>query len=434
MQDVYRAYLISEAFCSLYAFTILLRLCRSKQKGQDVRWLKMIIQTYIVEVVTDMISIMLICRALPWERFLDGIVNAISVASVALGCFLWFGFVEYRLAPDRHPSVKARILMMAPAAVLCAMDLASAFTGWIISIDQNGHYQYGPLFWLQSMVTYIYLLLPTVHAVVKIFHTKLREKQGEYLTYVLFIALSFFIVEIEDGLPYVPLFELTIFAVIEILFMTLYVDREYALAQKERDLGESRMAIMLSQIQPHFLYNTLSAIAALCRLDPAKAEIVTLKFSDFMRGNLDSLSASHTIPFEQELRHTKTYLDIEQVRFGDRLTVKWNIGVTLFQLPTLTLQPIVENAVRCGVTQRESGGTVWISTAETDAAYTITVEDDGVGFDPMSPYTDGRIHIGIQNVRERLARMCGGTLVIASKPGDGTKAEISIPKENINNV
>ncbi len=196
----------------------------------------------------------------------------------------------------------------------------------------------------------------------------------------------------------------------------------------ETELTQSRIAVMLSQIQPHFLYNALSSIQCLCRDDPATAEKATENFSMFLRGNMDSLTMDKPIGFDKELEHTQHYLSLEQLRFPDKLHVAYDIETTLFRLPTLTLQPIVENAVRYGVTKTKAGGTVKISTRETDAAFVVTVEDNGAGFDPMQPHDDGRTHIGIENVRDRLARMSGGTLTIESTRGVGTIAVIAIPK------
>ena len=116
------------------------------------------------------------------------------------------------------------------------------------------------------------------------------------------------------------------------------------------------------------------------------------------------------------------------MRFEERLNIVYDINTVDFSLPTLTLQPIVENAVRYGVTKKEEGGTVIISTTENDREYIITVSDDGVGFDVNVVKDDGRTHIGIQNVRDRLKRMCNGTLEIESQFNIGTVATITIPK------
>lgn len=205
--------------------------------------------------------------------------------------------------------------------------------------------------------------------------------------------------------------------------------REQQMQSLRGELIQSRISIMLSQIQPHFLYNALSVIQNLCHDKAPLAEKATIDFAEFLRGNLDSLSAENPIPFEQELHHTKNYLSLEKLRFGERLTVVYDISEDRFALPTLTLQPIVENAVRYGVMRKESGGTVTIAAHKAQDAFIVTVTDDGVGFDPYQPKEDGRTHIGIKNVADRLERQVGGKLTIRSSPGVGTVATLSIPKE-----
>jgi sensor histidine kinase YesM len=190
---------------------------------------------------------------------------------------------------------------------------------------------------------------------------------------------------------------------------------------------------MLSQIQPHFLYNALTAIKGICVANPKKAEETIVSFSDYLRGNMDSLKEKEPIPFRQELSHTRNYLSIEQMRFQHKLSVEYHTPVTDFKLPALTLQPIVENAVRYGVTKKRGGGTVRIITEETLNSYVVKVLDDGLGLDPMIKKEDGRTHIGISNVRDRLKTMSGGTLEIESVANEGTTAIITVPKEEKTN-
>ncbi|MEG0340133.1 MAG: histidine kinase [Oscillospiraceae bacterium] len=188
------------------------------------------------------------------------------------------------------------------------------------------------------------------------------------------------------------------------------------------------MAILLSQIQPHFLYNTLTAICGLCDENPQEAKKVTAEFADYLRHNLESLTQSIPVPFEDELRHIKVYLDIEKKRFEERLNIVYDIANIDFRVPALTIQPIVENAVKHGVVKRKNGGTVTISTRKQECYYEIIITDDGVGFDINEPQPDPNTHIGIQNVRDRLWSMCKGTLDIKSEEGKGTEASIKIPK------
>ncbi|MEG2105168.1 MAG: ATP-binding protein, partial [Oscillospiraceae bacterium] len=158
------------------------------------------------------------------------------------------------------------------------------------------------------------------------------------------------------------------------------------------------------------------------------AKKVTAEFADYLRHNLDSLTQSKPVPFEDELQHTKVYLGIEQKRFEERLRVVYDIERADFCVPSLTMQPLVENAVKHGVVKRKNGGTVTISTREREDCYKIIITDDGVGFDINKPQADADTHIGIQNVRDRLWSMCGGTLAIESEIGKGTTATIKIPK------
>lgn len=200
--------------------------------------------------------------------------------------------------------------------------------------------------------------------------------------------------------------------------------------EQQRELHEMETKIMLSQIKPHFLYNTLTTISVMCKVDPKGASKLTRTFSKFLRANMDSMDQKDLIPFEQELEHVKNYLLIEQARFEDHLKVAYDITCSDFFVPVLTVEPVVENAVKHGIRKKLEGGTVTISTEETDTAWKIIVSDDGVGFDPnQKKEDDGRSHLGMKNVIERLSRQAGADLKIDSTIGVGTVATITIPKD-----
>lgn len=202
--------------------------------------------------------------------------------------------------------------------------------------------------------------------------------------------------------------------------------------QIQRELYESRVAIMVSQIQPHFLYNSLSSIAMLCTLDPETAQEATVTFADYLRGNMDSLKQKTPVPFSKELEHLKKYLYIEKLRFGKKLNVEYDIETEDFVLPQLSIQPLAENAVKHGLSKKRGGGTLTIATRELDDRYEITVSDDGKGFDVNEVKNDGRSHVGMDNVRRRLKEMCDGEVKIESTPGEGTVATVILPKEGQN--
>ena len=201
-------------------------------------------------------------------------------------------------------------------------------------------------------------------------------------------------------------------------------------ADLQRELSELNTTLMISQIQPHFLYNALNTIKYMTKKDPKTAEHAIVKFSSYLRANMDSLTQKEPIAFTKELEHVKNYIDIEQLRFGDRLKTEYDIQTENFTIPPLTIQPIVENAIKHGVNQKPEGGTVKISTKEADDAFIVVISDDGVGYDVNQILDDGRSHVGISNIKKRLSTMLDATVEINSVIGEGTQATITIPKNN----
>lgn len=195
----------------------------------------------------------------------------------------------------------------------------------------------------------------------------------------------------------------------------------------EAELKESRISIMLSQIQPHFIYNTLGTIERMCLKDPQKAFDLVRNFSLYLRGNFSELDSVTPIRFADEIKHVEYYVNIEKVRFPD-MSIEYDVEATEFVLPALSIQPLVENAIKHGLMRLETGGTVKIHSYETPTHFCVEVTDDGVGFDTDAPI-DEKKHVGLRNIRGRLKAMVNGDLVLESKPGVGTKAMIMIPKE-----
>ena len=200
----------------------------------------------------------------------------------------------------------------------------------------------------------------------------------------------------------------------------------------EKELEESRIAILLSQMQPHFIHNILNVIYYLCGKDPAAAQGAISKFSDHLRNNLEAISQTELITFRKELDHIQTYLELEQIRFGEELSVVYDIEEDGFLLPILSVQPLVENAVKHGIAKKRGGGVVTISTQQTENAHKIIVSDTGTGFDVDHYMDDGKVHVGLINVRQRLASRMNATVDIDSLPGIGTTVTVTIPREKVN--
>ena len=203
--------------------------------------------------------------------------------------------------------------------------------------------------------------------------------------------------------------------------------QQMIIVEQALTIEQVKTQMMLSQIKPHFLYNALGSIAQLCDESPDLAKETTIAFAKYLRGNMQSLEQIQPIPFADELSHIKSYLQIEKVRFGDLLHIEYDIQTEDFTVPCLTVQPLVENAVKHGVGQKPGGGTVRLATEENKDGYTITVRDDGVGFDTTEETSPKSL--GIRNIRTRL-RVSQAKLRIESKVGVGTTAVITIPRSN----
>ena len=200
----------------------------------------------------------------------------------------------------------------------------------------------------------------------------------------------------------------------------------------EKKLRRTRQELMSSQIRPHFIYNSLNSIRALIRIDPEAAYKAVYDFSTHLRANLSFGKENDLIPFADELKNMKAYLSIEKFRLGDRLQVQLHIQKADFPVPRLSIQPLIENAVKHGIWKKEGGGTIGIIEQETEKFHVIQVWDDGVGFDPeilqKDPEESGA-HIGIKNVRFRIRELSGGTIRIQSSPGQGTTVTVMFPAE-----
>lgn len=210
----------------------------------------------------------------------------------------------------------------------------------------------------------------------------------------------------------------------------LELERQKAnVAEKNAELAEYRAKVLLSQIQPHFLFNSLTAIKALIMKDQKNASKAVDHLAGFLRSSLDSLGHTGLVSIDQELKTTRDYLAMQKYRFGSKLEVEVISDGSTFNLPPFTIQPLVENAVHHGIRKKAGGhGKVSVRTSETETEHIIRVVDDGVGFNPDEAFDDGRDHYGMNIVRERLTQLCNGDLIITSEEGVGTTCTITVPK------
>ena len=339
--------------------------------------------------------------------------------------YIWQSFYRDK-ACDNVP-VKRFKAVYAVATVGIVMCIISQFTHFYYYIDSNNvyHRNHGHI---------VAMIIPITGMLIDA--TIIMKCRKKISTLMLISALSYMILPLVAAVIQIFFYGISITNIaisisMIMLFITTIIEQNENLARKENEAARLRISIMISQIAPHFIYNTLTSIRELCDVDPVQAGKLTEDFSEYLRCNLESLNMEKPVPFERELKHVKYYVAIEKKRFGDKINVEYDISEVYFLIPALTLQPMVENAIKHGIRRKKGAGTVKITVKRNNDDICITIADDGAGFDigSISPYD--QTHVGIRNVRERLKDMVNGELDIDSMPGTGTIVTIRLPQTNI---
>ena len=278
------------------------------------------------------------------------------------------GFMGYLIA-SLYSNSRAASFVMSIFRVLCALSIlfciGNAFYGYAFYVNEYGHYEHSG----NNAMGFLYLLYPILAGFATILMAFFAKSSAKINRWAFFIYTLFPIAGVV--LDYIFHGISLTCAGFAVSILTIYTSI-YLTRQKE--LESQRNALMLSQINPHFIYNTLSTIAAMCDLSPKQAKYLTIDFSQYLRRNIDSLTSEELIPFDQEMEHISCYLKIEKARFRERLNIIYSIQCKEFCIPPLTVQPIVENAIKHGVTKKAEGGTVKICTYEEDTCYVIEID------------------------------------------------------------
>ncbi len=328
--------------------------------------------------------------------------------------------------PDRYRSA-VRVIMTADILLL----LSNPWTRIFFFIDEQNRYLRSPIYWLSMLLAGICIILMSISVFQN--QTALKENDKKEMFYYAVLPLTGGVLQIIF-----PQISFLIFGITIATFIAfeIYMKRLTAW-RKQRDLTilKSQAYLLNSQIKPHFLFNSLNVIQSLIEEDPDTAVVAVNRFSKFLRTGLKIEVMDSMVPIKTELDYVDDYLYLETLRHGDKIQVIRDIDTSLdFQIPFLTLQPIVENAVRHGICKRIKGGTIAIDIKKANDFYEIRIVDDGVGFLPLEkeekewdPGDAAGSGVGMNNVRNRLAMMCGGTMEIDSVIGKGTMVLIRIP-------
>ncbi len=257
----------------------------------------------------------------------------------------------------------------------------------------------------------VYLLFTAISLIVSLIAVIRRRKQLSKLQFILILVYLLAPVSI----------------MLLAMELMLFIDQGKRYLKQKEELANQKASLAVLQMRPHFIYNTMTSIYYLIEQDAPKAQQVTLDFTDYLRKNFTAIAKEGTIPFAEELEHMRAYLAVEQVRFEGKLFVEFDTPYTSFRLPPLTLQPIVENAVKHGVDPDLDPLTIRIQTREVKNGVEITVADTGPGFGVKD---NDEPHIALANIRERLEMMCKGTLTVSEREGGGTVVSIFVSQKH----
>lgn len=428
MSEVLRFVNISiEGWGILFCFVAVIVLLVGTKVEEKTRNLFIVLFLSIaVDLWSNVVGLLTRGKIDPLGSAIVGVANFCEFFFGYLTAFVFALFVIHTVSGEDSRGMKLyRNIFAAIFLTEIILLVLNQFHPFIYFIDFGSIYHRGNFFWVSQ---FLGLLSMGVDAFIVIkYRQRLSKKELIALSIYIVLPIAALILQNFIYGIYLNLLASIISSIVMVVCMVSDQMEKYV--SKESENAQMHQAIMLSQIQPHFLHNSLTAIAQLCEVDPKEAKRAIIKFSMYLRENMNSLKQKDTIPFDKELEHLKTYLYLEQLRFGERLRVEFDIETSNFNIPVLSVQPLVENAVKHGIGMKEEGGCVKIKTTETESHIEIIIRDDGAGFDPDEEYTDDRIHVGIDNVRRRLEDMCGGTLDIASRIGEGCMAVISIPRE-----
>ena len=312
-------------------------------------------------------------------------------------------------------------------AVLCLLAahfvmLASImFSDSIIYFTPDGQYHPGALYPLFLLPLLAVMLLNLACAI----RYRARLSRKTFLSFIIAIL------PMTVTLPLQMFFD--VYALIDISFvisaLSMYSlilsDQIEQDLSRQREIANQRASIMVLQMRPHFIYNTMTSIYCLCGQNPQLARKVIMDFTTYLRKNFTAIASETPIPFSAELEHTRAYLAVEQAQYEDSLLVDYDTPHIWFRVPPLTLQPIVENAIKHGRDPYADPLRISIRTRKTASGSEIVVEDNGRGFDPDD---ESEPHIALANIKQRLRVMCRGEMMVIQSKEGGTVIKVIVPR------
>ena len=275
---------------------------------------------------------------------------------------------------------------------------------------------------------YPFMLMPMLILMVLNIAGMIRRRNNlsrkKFLSFLIAILPTTGVLIVQIFIEVYPLIDICVVLSALSMYSLILSDQVEQDLSRQREIANQRNSIMVLQMRPHFIYNTMTSIYCLCAQNPKLARQVIMDFTTYLRKNFTAIASAAPIPFSSELEHTRAYLAVEQAQYEDSLFVEYDTPHIWFRVPPLTLQPIVENAVKHGRDPYAGPFRIFIKTRKTDSGSEIVVADNGRGFNPAD---DSESHTALKNIQQRLEIMCGGSLTITPNDGGGTVVTVIIP-------
>ncbi|MBO7425620.1 MAG: histidine kinase [Clostridiales bacterium] len=382
-----------------------------------------------------------------WAHILFDISMLATLILQYLMVALFVTYVRHLADSNRAPGAVSLITYFVAAIAALFSIISAKYTHWYYYIDEHNVYHRESFYALAFVFSGILFSL----IIIQIISCSKKLAAKQIVSLCLYVTVPVIMIVLQVVLkPGIGLLNIgmaisliSIFIVnnIRVTFSEIELNKKVLqqnvvllsqnkiIAEKKEEIENLQLNMVITQMQPHFVFNVLNIIYYLCAKDSKLAQTAIDIFSSYLRANIDSLVSNELAPFSKELEHVKNYLDLEKLRFDDELEIEYDIGPSDFHIPMLVVQPLAENAVKHGIAKSSNGGKLVIRTIEDPDNFYIYVIDNGVGFDTDKyHHNDERSHIGIDNVRLRIEKRVKGKLEIFSSKGRGTTAVITVPK------
>lgn len=416
----------NEFCCAVFTIVILAALLFKKNHNTEIRGLIYFCFFSATAMWTDTI-----CYMCGGNKNMVGLMYVMTVIAYAFTSFSACSFYAYIMSyfeerSNLHFNPLLKISAYIYSIICTAIYASSVWTEKFFYIDSQSRYQATADSHLIGVIE-LPLVLASVFIIIK--NQKLTSKRDTVIH--LLYNISYIILGYIDAIYTVSFHYIVMTIFVIAIFIFINQERDKELETKQKELVISELNALRLQMNPHFVYNTLASIDGLVDADPNSAKDLIDKFTKHLRSSYLNNSPEY-VDFSQELENIKCYLSVEEVRFPD-INIEYDLKVTDFKVPPLTIQPLIENAIKHGICKTDDGsGTITISSFDDDKNYYVRITDNGVGFDTaVQNKNDGRGHIGITNTKKRLELICKGSLSINSIVNIGTQALITIPKEKI---